>query len=131
MPELSSGAPSTRFANPGFLSVDKPFPGVDLKIADDGEILIKSPGNMLGYHDNPAATAEMIRDGWVYSGDIGEIDPDGFLKITDRKKALFKTAVGTYVPPQPPEFELMRDHLVASAAGVAEGKPYVTALIVP
>jgi long-chain acyl-CoA synthetase len=86
---------------------------------------------MLGYHNNPAATAEMIRDDWVYSGDIGEIDADGFLKITDRKKALFKTAVGKYVAPQPLEFELMRDHLIERAVVVGEGKPYVTALVVP
>jgi long-chain acyl-CoA synthetase len=73
----------------------------------------------------------MIHDGWVYSGDIGEIDADGFLKITDRKKALFKTAVGKYVAPQPLEFELMRDHLIDRAVVVGEGKPYVTALVVP
>jgi len=131
MTEVSSGATSNTLANHRFLTVGKPFPGVQLKIADDGEILIKSPGNMLGYHNNPAATAEMIRDGWVYSGDIGEIDADGFLKITDRKKALFKTAVGKYVAPQPLEFELMRDHLIERAVVVGEGKPYVTALVVP
>ncbi len=131
MTEVSSGATSNTLANHRFLTVGKPFPGVQLKIADDGEILIKSPGNMVGYHNNPAATAEMIRDGWVYSGDIGEIDADGFLKITDRKKALFKTAVGKYVAPQPLEFELMRDHLIERAVVVGEGKPYVTALVVP
>ncbi len=131
MTEVSSGACSNTLANHRFLTVGKPFLGVELEIADDGEILIKSPGNMVGYHNNPAATAEMIRDGWVYSGDIGEIDPDGFLKITDRKKALFKTAVGKYVAPQPLEFELMRDHLVERAVVVGEGKPYVTALVVP
>jgi long-chain acyl-CoA synthetase len=131
MTEVSSGACSNTLAQHRFLTVGRPFPGVELKIAEDGEILIKSPGTMVGYHDNPAATAEMIRDGWVYSGDIGEIDTDGFLKITDRKKALFKTAVGKYVAPQPLEFELMRDHLVERAVVVGEGKPYVTALIVP
>jgi long-chain acyl-CoA synthetase len=131
MTEVSSGACSNTLAAHKFLTVGKPFPGVELRIADDGEILVKSPGNMIGYHDNPAATAEMIKDGWVYSGDIGELDADGFLKITDRKKALFKTAVGKYVAPQPLEFELMRDHLVERAVVVGEGKPYVTALIVP
>ncbi|TMB95648.1 MAG: long-chain fatty acid--CoA ligase [Chloroflexi bacterium] len=131
MTEVSSGASSNTLAVHRFLTVGKPFPGVELKIAEDGEILIKSPGNMVGYHNNPAATAEMIKEGWVYSGDIGEIDPDGFLRITDRKKALFKTAVGKYVAPQPLEFELMRDHLVERAVVVGDGKPYVTALIVP
>jgi long-chain acyl-CoA synthetase len=131
MTEVSSGACSNTLSAHRFLTVGKPFPGVELKIAEDGEILVKSPGNMVGYHNNPAATAEMIKDGWVYTGDIGEIDPDGFLRITDRKKALFKTAVGKYVAPQPLEFELMRDHLIERAVVVGEGKPYVTALIVP
>ncbi len=131
MTEVSSGACSNTLSAHRFLTVGKPFPGVELKIAADGEILVKSPGNMIGYHNNPAATAEMIKDGWVYSGDIGELDPDGFLRITDRKKALFKTAVGKYVAPQPLEFELMRDHLIERAVVVGEGKPYVTALIVP
>ncbi|HSS94416.1 MAG TPA: long-chain fatty acid--CoA ligase [Candidatus Dormibacteraeota bacterium] len=131
MTEVSSGACSNTLAAHRFLSVGKPFPGVELKIAEDGEILVKSPGNMLGYHNNPAATAEMLRDGWIYTGDIGQIDGDGFLKITDRKKALFKTAVGKYVAPQPLEFELMRDHLVERAVVVGEGKPFVTALVVP
>jgi long-chain acyl-CoA synthetase len=131
MTEVSSGACSNTLAAHRFLTVGKPFPDVQLKIAEDGEILIKSPGTMLGYHNNPEATADMIRDGWVYSGDIGEIDADGFLRITDRKKALFKTAVGKYVAPQPLEFELMRDHLVDRAVVVGEGKPFVTALVVP
>jgi long-chain acyl-CoA synthetase len=131
MTEVSSGASSNTLADHRFLTVGKPFPGVQLKIADDGEILINSPGNMVGYHNKPAATAEMLRDGWIYSGDIGEIDADGFLKITDRKKSLFKTAVGKYVAPQPLEFELMRDHLIERAVVVGEGRPYVTALVVP
>ena len=131
MTEVSSGACSNTLAEHRFLTVGKPFPGVQLKIAEDGEILINSPGNLLGYHNQPEATAEILRDGWIYSGDIGEIDPDGFLKITDRKKSLFKTAVGKYVAPQPLEFELMRDHLVERAVVIGEGKPYVTALVVP
>jgi len=131
MTEVSSGACSNTLSAHRFLTVGKPFPGVELKIAADGEILVKSPGNMVGYHNNPSATAEMIKDDWVYSGDIGELDADGFLRITDRKKALFKTAVGKYVAPQPLEFELMRDHLIERAVVVGEGKPYVTALVVP
>jgi long-chain acyl-CoA synthetase len=131
MTELSSGACSNTLDNHRFLTVGKPFPGVELRIAEDGEILVKSPGTMVGYHKNPEATADMLGDGWIYSGDIGEIDADGFLKITDRKKALFKTAVGKYVAPQPLEFELMRDHLIERAVVIGEGKPYVTALVVP
>ncbi len=131
MTEMSSGACSNTLSYHRFLTVGKPFPGVEVKIADDGEILVKSPGNMLGYHKDPAATAETLRDDWIYTGDIGEIDADGFLKITDRKKALFKTAVGKYVAPQPIEFELMRDPLIDRAVVVGESRPYVTALIVP
>jgi len=131
MTEVSSGATSNTLADHRFLTVGKPFPGVQTKIADDGEILINSPGNMVGYHNKPEATAEMLRDGWIYSGDIGEIDADGFLRITDRKKSLFKTAVGKYVAPQPLEFELMRDHLIERAVVIGEGRPYVTALVVP
>ncbi len=131
MTEMSSGACSNTLSYHRFLTVGKPFPGVEVKIADDGEILVKSPGNMLGYHKDPAATAETLRDGWIYTGDIGEIDADGFVKITDRKKALFKTAVGKYVAPQPIEFELMRDPLIDRAVVVGESRPYVTALIVP
>jgi long-chain acyl-CoA synthetase len=129
--ETSSGACSNTLYQHRFLTVGKPFPGVELRIADDGEILVKSPGNMLGYHNNPEATAEMLKEGWIYSGDIGEIDADGFLKITDRKKSLFKTAGGKYIAPLQLEFALMRDQLIARAVVVGEGRPYVTALIVP
>jgi len=131
MTETSSGACSNTLHEHRFLTVGKPFPGVELKIADDGEILVKSPGNMLGYHNNPGATAEILKDGWIYSGDIGEIDSDGFLKITDRKKSLFKTAGGKYIAPLQLEFALMRDPLIVRAVAIGEGRPYVTALIVP
>ena len=101
------------------------------KIADDGEILVKGPGNMLGYHKQPEATAEVLKDGWFYTGDIGEIDAEGFLRITDRKKSLFKTAGGKYVAPVPLEHGVMSNPLVLRAVVVGEGKPYVTALVVP
>jgi long-chain acyl-CoA synthetase len=131
MTEMSSGACSNTLSNHRFLTVGKPFPGVELKIADDGEILVKSPGNMLGYHKNPEATAETLRDGWIYTGDIGEVDADGYLKITDRKKALFKTAGGKYIAPQPIEFGLLSDPLIERAVIVGESRAYVTALVVP
>jgi long-chain acyl-CoA synthetase len=131
MTETSSGACSNTLSDHRFLTVGKAFPGVELKIASDGEILVSSPGNMLGYHNNPAATNEMLRDGWIYTGDIGEVDSDGFLKITDRKKDLIKTAVGKYVAPQPLEFQIQRSELVEQAVVIGESRPYVTALIVP
>jgi len=129
--ETSSGVCSNTLYEHRFLTVGRPFPGVELKIADDGEILVKGSGNMRGYHNKPDATAEVLKDGWFYTGDIGEIDGDGFLKITDRKKSLFKTAGGKYVAPQQLEHALLSDPLVARSVIVGEGKPYVTALIVP
>jgi long-chain acyl-CoA synthetase len=129
--ETCSGATSNTPNAHRFGSVGKPFRGVELKIADDGEILVNSPGNMLGYHNKPEATAEVLKDGWLCTGDIGVIDADGFVCITDRKKALFKTAVGKYVAPQPIEVELMRDPLIERAVVVGDGRPYVTALVVP
>jgi len=129
--ETSSGVCSNTLYEHRFLTVGRPFPGVELKIADDGEILVKGSGNMRGYHNKPDATAEVLKDGWFYTGDIGEIDGDGFLKITDRKKSLFKTAGGKYVAPQQLEHALLSDPLVVRSVIVGEGKPFVTALIVP
>jgi long-chain acyl-CoA synthetase len=129
--ETSSGACSNTLYVHRFLTVGKPLPGVELKIADDGEILVKGIGNMVGYHNNPEATAEVVKDGWFYTGDIGEIDADGFLKITDRKKSLFKTSGGKYIAPLHLEHELLSDPIIERAVVVGDGRPYVTALIVP
>jgi long-chain acyl-CoA synthetase len=129
--ETSSGVCSNTLHQHKFLTVGKPFPGVELKIAEDGEILVKSPSNMRGYHNKPEATAEVLKDGWFSSGDIGELDADGFLKITDRKKSLFKTAGGKYIAPLQLEHDLLGDPIIARAVIVGEGRPYVTALIVP
>jgi long-chain acyl-CoA synthetase len=131
MTETSSGACSNTLTEHRFLTVGKPFPGIELKFAPDGEILVSGPGNMLGYHNNPTATAEMLGGAWIRTGDIGEVDADGFLKITDRKKDLIKTAGGKYVAPQQLEFEIQRDDLVEQAVIIGESRPYVTALIVP
>jgi len=131
MTETSSGACSNTLTQHRFLTVGKPLPGIELKIEKDGEILVNGPGNMLGYHKNPVATAETLDHGWVRTGDIGEVDADGFLKITDRKKDLFKSAGGKYVAPQQLEFEIQRDDLVEQAVIIGDTRPYVTALIVP
>ena len=131
MTETSSGAVSNTLHVHRFLTVGKPLPGVEVRIAEDGEVLVKGPGNMRGYHSNPSATADVLKDGWIYSGDIGELDADGFLKITDRKKSLFKTSGGKYIAPMPIEHGIMANPLVERVIVVGEGKPYVTALVVP
>jgi long-chain acyl-CoA synthetase len=129
--ETSSGVCSNTLHQHRFLTVGKPLSGVELKIADDGEILVKGIGNMLGYHNNPEATAEVMKDSWFSTGDIGVIDADGFLKITDRKKSLFKTAGGKYIAPLHLEHSLLGDPIIERAMVVGDGRPYVTALIVP
>ncbi len=99
MTENFAGATLNHPEDYKFGSVGLPLPGTEVKIASDGEVLIKGPHVMEGYHNKPEATAETLTDGWLHTGDIGEIDADGHLKITDRKKDLFKTSGGKYVAP--------------------------------
>ncbi len=113
-----------------FGSVGFPLAETEFKIAADGEIMAKGPQIMLGYYNNPEATAEAIQDGWFKTGDIGHIE-DGFLFITDRKKELIITAGGKNIAPQPIENELKMDKYVSSAFVYGDRKPYITALIVP
>ncbi len=97
--ETSAGSFVNRPHDYKFGSVGLVFDGSDVKIAEDGEVLIKGPGVMDGYHNLPEQTADTLKDGWLHTGDIGELDAAGFLKITDRKKDLFKTSGGKYIAP--------------------------------
>ena len=114
-----------RFGSVGF-ALEK----TEFKIAEDGEILVKGPQVMLGYYNDPEATADAIQDGWFKTGDIGHID-DGFVFITDRKKELIITAGGKNIAPQPIENELKMDKYISSAFVYGDRKPYISALIVP
>jgi long-chain acyl-CoA synthetase len=114
-----------------FGTVGWTFPQTDVKIAEDGEILLKGPGIMNGYHNMPEATAEAIdAEGWFHTGDIGEVDAEGFLRITDRKKDMFKTSQGKYVAPSAISAHFKAICPYASEIIVyGEGKPYCVALV--
>lgn len=131
MTELTCGATCNTIAEHRFGTVGKPLPGVEIRLAVDGEIEVRSPGAMKEYYRNPSATAETIVDGWIRTGDIGRIDEDGYLTITDRKKDLIKTLGGKYVAPQPIEVQLQQDPHIQTAVVVGDGRKYATALIVP
>jgi len=110
-------------------TIGKPFPGCEVKIADDGEILVKGPNVFQGYHKNPEATAETIVDGWLHTGDIGEIDADGFIKITGRKKDIIITAGGKNITPANLEAEIKQHPLVSQCVVVGDRRPYLVALV--
>jgi long-chain acyl-CoA synthetase len=108
-----------------------PFDGIELKIAADGEILVRGPNVMRGYYGQPEATAEVLKDGWFYSGDVGYIGKNGHLYITDRKKDLFKLSNGKYVAPQLIESLLKESEFVSQVVVVGTGRKQPVALIVP
>jgi len=113
-------------------SVGKPLRGVEVKIAEDGEILCKGPNVMQGYYKLPDKTAEVLdADGWFHTGDIGVVDEDGFLKITDRKKEIFKTSGGKYVAPQVMENAFKASRFIEQIIVVGENRKFPAALIVP
>ncbi len=113
-------------------SVGRTVPEVELRVAEDGEILAKGPGVMRGYWRNPGATREIVDDeGWLHTGDVGELDKSGYLFITDRKKDLLVTSEGRSVAPQPIENLLTGHRLISQAVVVGDGRPYPAALLVP
>jgi long-chain acyl-CoA synthetase len=117
---------------PKFGTVGRALPGVELRIAHDGEILARGPNIMMGYYHNAEATrAALDSNGWLHTGDIGTLDADGYLTIVDRKEDLILTSVGKHVAPQPIENELKRHPLVAEAMLVGNRRKFIALLIVP
>jgi len=110
-------------------TVGKAVKGVELKIAEDGEILMKGDNIMLGYYKNPEMTAKTIKDGYLYTGDIGKIDAEGFLTITDRKKEIFKTSGGKYIAPAALESQLKQSRFIEQVLVVGEGEKMPAAII--
>jgi long-chain acyl-CoA synthetase len=111
-------------------TVGRPLPGCELKIAEDGEILVRSPGVFAGYLGDAAATAEALQDGWLHTGDVGALDEDGFLRIVDRKKDVIITAGGKNIAPQVIENKLKFSPYINDAIAIGDARKFVSALIV-
>ena len=117
------------FNKPG--TVGQALPGIELKIAPDGEVITRGPHVMRGYWKNPEATAETIVDGWLHTGDVGEFDEEGYLKITDRKKDIFVTSGGKNISPAELERALTEDVYIEQAVVFGDGKNFITAMLIP
>jgi long-chain acyl-CoA synthetase len=125
-PIVSSNYPQNRVGSSG-----KPIPECEVHIASDGEILVRGPMVMQGYYKHPDFTREVLaEDGWFHTGDIGYLDKDNFLYITDRKKDLLKTAAGKFIAPQPIENALKTSPYILNAMIVGDGRKFIVALIV-
>lgn len=114
-----------------FGTVGRIWPNLEVKFAPDGEILVKGPTVMQGYYKNQKETDAVIKDGWFHTGDLGEFDSEGFLKITDRKKNLFKTSTGKYVAPTPIENLFLSSKYIEQFVLIGDRRMFLTALIVP
>jgi len=131
MSELSNAATLARPDQARTGAVGRRLPGVEIKIADDGEVLVRGPLVMGGYYRDPERTKETLDvHGWLHTGDVGELDGDGYLKITDRKKELIITSGGKNISPALVEHHLQRHPLIGQACAVGDGHNYVTALLV-
>jgi long-chain acyl-CoA synthetase len=131
MTESSPVIAVNRASDYKFGTVGKVFPGVEIKIAKDGEILVHGPNVMQGYFKNKKETEETIKDGWLHTGDIGVFDAEGFLIITDRKKHLFKTTGGKYVAPTPIENMFLASKYIDQFVLIGDRRMFISALIVP
>ncbi|MFU8861068.1 MAG: AMP-dependent synthetase/ligase [Cyclonatronaceae bacterium] len=132
---LTETSPVITVTMPGMIksgSSGKAITGVEIRIADDGEILARGPNIMKGYYNNPEATREVLtEDGWFHTGDIGRIDEDGYIFITDRKKSMFKLSTGKYVSPQHVENTLLNSRYIEQVVVLGAHRKFCSALIVP
>ncbi len=131
---LTETAPMISFNTPSafkFGTVGRPVPDCDVKIGDKGEVMVKGAQVMKGYYNNPEKTASAIVDGWFKTGDIGEFDADGFLRITDRIKELIITSGGKNIAPQHIETHLGKDHFIEQIVAIGDRKKFISALVVP
>jgi len=129
--ESSPVIAANRFDDYKFGTVGKPLPGVEVKIASDGEILARGPNIMQGYYKNKKETEATLIDGWLHTGDIGVFDADGFLMITDRKKHLFKTSAGKYIAPTPIENTFLASKFIDQFIVIGDRRMFLSALVVP
>ncbi len=129
MTETSTAATIAKPDDFKFGTVGKPFEGTEVKIAEDGEILVKGPNIFQGYYKNEEATRETLKDGWLHTGDIGEVDADGYIKITGRKKDIIITAGGKNITPANLEAEIKQHPLVSQCVVIGDRRPYLVALI--
>jgi long-chain acyl-CoA synthetase len=129
MTETSTAATIATPEDFKFGTIGRPFPGCEVRIADDGEILVRGANVFQGYYKNEQATRETIVDGWLHTGDIGEVDPDGYLKITGRKKDIIITAGGKNITPANLENEIKQHPLVSQCVVIGDRRPYLVALV--